>query len=153
MVVGGAKMFNKDLKRRECLGDVQMYDPVPSLWTELTPGGAYLEPRRYHTACMVGNQLIVHGGLNYRENCLNSTFMLKLTGIVEKSFEDEKAYRWIKLKAEGQGPGNVAHLACQLVLSPERYKNIKLVSLTSLPEMRYTKIKVNLRVQHYIGCI
>ncbi len=151
VMVGGSKMYNRDMKRRECLNDIQIYDPPTNIWKEIMPNGAYLEPRRYHATCIVGHHMVVNGGLNDKDAYLNSTLAINLTGLMDKDNDEEKVYRWVQLKTENTRTGNVAHHACQLVVAPERYKYIKLVSLTSMPDLRYGKAKVPYEGIYYFG--
>ncbi len=151
VVVGGSKMYNRDMKRRECMNDIQIYDPVGNVWEEPIPNGAYFEPRRHHASCIVGNHMVVNGGLNDKDLYLNSTLAINIAGLVDKSNEEQKAYRWVQLRTENQRPGNVAYHACQLVVSLERYKYIKLLSLTSLPDIRYGKGRVPYEGIYYFG--
>lgn len=140
--VGGSRMYNKDLKRRECLNDILIYDPAAKVWTEIIPSGAYLEPRRHHASCLVGNFLVVNGGQNDKEVFLDDTLALNLAGLENSKNEIERGYRWIQLKINFQPPGKLAYHTCQLVIASERVSNSKQLTLTSLPELRYGKSSV-----------
>jgi len=139
VVVGGSKRFNKTAKIRECLVDVQVYDPNISQWTELQCAG--LEPRRHHVACVVGRYLVVHGGVSTFGNYLNSMAGLLLGKDPGKDWK-QKTYKWFDIKAMGNKPKKVAYHSMQLVLQYERYGGLLPMDLFSLPEMRGISYRV-----------
>ncbi len=137
VITGGSKMYNRDVKRRDCLNDVIVYDTIRGDWLDIIATGSYLEPRRYHTACIVGTQLLIHGGLNDRDAYLKDLLALNLAASPEKPNEYDRGFRWMQLKVDNQTqrPGGLAYHSCQLVLLPERYKTPRLINLTALPEL------------------
>lgn len=151
VIVAGAKMYNNDMKRRECMGDVNFYDPVYNNWTEVIATGAYFEPRRYHVSVIVGTSIVVNGGLSDKEVYLSSTITLNLAGLNDAAHDREKMYRWLNVKAEGTPMGSVARHAGQLVLMQERFKLAKFITLTSMPELRYIKLRIPFEGIYYFG--
>jgi N-acetylneuraminic acid mutarotase len=141
VIVGGSKRFNKAAKIRECLTDVQVYNPNASQWTELQCTGVALEPRRHHVGCVVGRYLIVHGGISTFGNYLSSMAGLLLGRDPGKDWR-QKTYKWFEIKALGTKPKKVAYHAMQLVLQRERYRGLLPMDLFSLPEMRGLSYRV-----------
>lgn len=135
IIVGGSKHFNKAAKIRECLNDVQVYNPANSQWTELQCPGAAFEPRRHHVACVVGRYLIVHGGISTFGKCLGSLMGLMLGKDPDKDWR-LRSYKWFELKAQGSKPKKLAYHAMQLVLQGERYRGLLPMDLFSLPELK-----------------
>lgn len=151
IIVAGAKMYNKDFKRRECLDDVVICDPVAKAWRKVICGGAYFEPRRYHASCIFGTRLIVHGGLNEKGVYLDSMYSLSLLGLSESDAEADSGLRWATLKSDNQGLGTTAYHTCNLVLESDRYNSPKLLTLMSMPEFKSPQPKVALEGIYYFG--
>lgn len=139
VMVGGARMYSRETKQRECLGDVLIYSPQEDDWAEIVPEGTPLEPRRFHSACMVGNQLLVYGGLSSQEGYLSDITAINIGQSHEKA---QRVCRWTQVYARGRRPGPLAYHTCQLVLLPERLRAPGLLSLSTLPECRSSKVKV-----------
>ena len=139
-------MYNKEAKRRECRSDVWTYNPASEEWTEIKPEGVLFEPRRYHSACVVGKHLVVYGGVSGQQSYLSDLVALNLGNPQDKRSEYKNLYRWITVNTRGEKPGPLANHSCQLVLYPERYRTSGLISLTSLPELRFSRNKVQIGV-------
>ena len=134
-------MYSKEAKQRECLNDVLIFNPERDEWTEIVPESLPCEPRRYHSSCVVGNQLVVHGGINGRQTYLSDLISINI-GKNEKRTEFGKLCRWSTVYTKGHKPGGLANHTCQLVLHPDRYRSSGLLSLSYLPETRGGKPKV-----------
>ncbi len=134
LIVGGARLYNKETKKRECLGDVQAYNTIDQSWTELNCAGLLFERRRYHAVCMIGKLLLVYGGMNATQQCLGDMMVLALGKMNDREYRD-RVYRWARVSTKGPSPQRVAYHTCQLVLNPERYRYADQINLyTSLPE-------------------
>lgn len=151
IITGGARMFNRDQKRRECLGDVLVYNPGDNSWKELFNSGSFYEARRYHASCVFGNYLIVHGGLNERDKWLDSVCALSLSGITELENDPDKEFRWLNVNAENQGLGPTAYHTCNAVLEVEHYRSAKLVTLTSMADAKSFQAKIPYEGIYYFG--
>ena len=134
-------MYSREAKQRECLNDVAIYNPVEDELTEIVPDGSPFEPRRYHSACMVGSQLLIYGGINGQQTYLSDLLALNI-GKQEKRGDLGRMCRWTQVYTRGNKPGNLAYHTCQLILHPDRYRTPGLISISSLPEIRGTKPKV-----------
>ena len=150
VIMGGAKMYNREAKQRECLNDVLIYNPIREEYTEIIPEGIPCEPRRYHSACMIGSQLLIYGGINGKQAFLSDLMALNISKY-DKHSEFVKAWRWIPVFAKGHKPGNLANHTCQLVLHPDRYRTPGLISLTMLPECRGGKPKIEYEGMYIFG--
>lgn len=151
VVVGGSKKFNKDMKRRECLSDLLIYDPSTNVWNTLLPAGAYFEPRRYHASCMFGTYLIVNGGLNDKDNILGNTFALNIHGILDNIQDLDKGYRWLQIKPENLGLGPVAYHTCNVILEQDRCRFLKMLSIISMPEIKTSHLKIMYEGLYFFG--
>jgi len=150
VIVGGARMFSKETKRRECLGDVQIYDPEDNSWTELHCEGVHFDPRRYHSAVTIGKQLLVYGGINGNQVYCNDLLVLNLVPNLKGDDVNQK-YRWSKVRTCGKEPGNLANHTCKLILQPDRYKNANLISLNALSEIKPYRSKLELEGVYFFG--
>jgi Kelch motif len=57
-IIGGARKFNPNTNIRECFNDIHEYKTEPSEWSELKCSGAFIDARRNHTGCILGNVII-----------------------------------------------------------------------------------------------
>ena len=144
-------MYNNDIKRRECLNDILIYDPLANSTRKLEPSGVFLEGRRYHTSCILGTNLIVHGGLNDKDIFLGGIYSVNIYGINDRNKEFDKTYRWVLLQTINQGLGPTAYHTCNLVLDPERYKLVKYATISTLPDVKSDKIKLPFEGIYYFG--
>jgi len=151
IITGGARMFNRDEKRRECLNDTIVYTPANSSWRELFSGGSYYEPRRYHASCVFGNYIILHGGLNERDKWLDSLYALNLSGITELEAESDREFRWLNINTENQGLGAIAYHTSNAVLDVDHYRTIRLVTLTSMADNKSPQSKIPYEGIYYFG--
>lgn len=135
-------MYSNEAKRRECLNDVIIYNPISDNWSAIVPEGIPFEPRRYHSACVVGRHLVVYGGVNWQQRYLSDLLALNIGSIPDIASENVNPYRWVAVRHRGETPGPLAYHSCQIVLHPDRYRVPSLISLTNLPEIKGQKSKV-----------
>ncbi len=152
LVVGGARMYSREAKHRECMSDVISYTPVSDEWTEIVPEGTPFEARRYHSVCMVGSQLVLYGGINGQQTYLADLQSLNIGRPNEKRSElAGRLCRWAQVYTRGRRPGPLAYHSCQLVVHPERLRGQGTLSLSSLPDCRPSKIKVSFSQHKNVG--
>lgn len=151
VITGGARMFNRDQKRRECLGDVLVYNPDDNSWKELFNSGSYYEARRYHASCVFGNYLVVHGGLNERDKWLDSTCALSLSGLAELEADPDRDFRWLNVNADNAGPGPLAYHTCNAVLDADHYRTARLIALTSMADNKSNQSKIPYEGIYFFG--
>lgn len=147
IIVGGARMFNKDTKQRPCMGDVLLLNPYLAEWNEIPCEGLQLEPRHYHSSVVVGNQLLIYGGLNGQLTYLSDLLSLYLT----KVHDPERQSRWIQIYPKGPKPGPLAYHTCHLVIHPDRYRSPGQISLFTLPDLRLGRPKVEYEGVYFFG--
>ena len=135
IIIGGARMYNKESKCRECRSDVFFYNTLTNKWAGISPAGASFEARRYHSAAIVGKHVLVYGGVNIKNTYLSDLMVLIVGALPDKRGEYRTFYRWSGILTRGEKPGPLANHSCQLVLHPERYKTPGLITITSLPDM------------------
>ena len=80
-----------------------------------------------------------------------SILSLNIAGISENDSETDKQYRWLKLHAENQGLPATAYHTCNLVLDPERYNLVKLITIFSSPDVKLHDHKVKYEGIYYFG--
>jgi len=150
VIVAGARMYNKEAKRRECRNDVSLFNLVTEEWTDIKPDGLMLEARRYHCSVVVGKYLLVHGGVNGHNNYLSDLMVLNLGAIQDKfGSEHKNIYRWSAINTRGDKPGPIANHTCQLVVHPERLRTPGQISLTCLPELRSARSRVFFKIFYF----
>ena len=150
LIIGGAKMYSKEAKQRECLNDVCMFNPATEEWIEVIPEGPPCEPRRYHSACMIGSQLLIYGGINGQNTYLSDLLAINIGKMHDKRADLGRLCRWTQVYTRGHKPGPLAYHTCQLILHPDRYRFPGQISLSSLPEGRSPKPKV--LIYNLISC-
>jgi len=150
VIFGGARLFNKESKRRDCMNDIQVYNTTIKFWSELKCDGI-CERRRCHAACIVGNYMVVNGGLNAEQHFISSTLSISLNKLLDKGY-NEKTYRWSKIQTlpKNGGPQKIAYHACQLVISPERLKYGD-YDLYSFKELKGVTIRIQYEGIYFFG--
>jgi len=126
LIVCGSRLFNKELKQRDCFNDIYMVNPKDNKIIQCSYKG-YFAARRAHIAFCIGNSLCVHGGLDSYGNYLSECEFLDMQGAIKQI--GVKTSRWLLLKSKGETPGPVAYHAGQLVLSNEKMINIDNIDL------------------------
>lgn len=59
---GGCFMYNRKRQLRECTSQVAVYDTVEETYYSLKTKGVTVQPRKDHSASVMGNSMIVYGG-------------------------------------------------------------------------------------------
>ncbi|EAR82399.2 kelch motif protein (macronuclear) [Tetrahymena thermophila SB210] len=119
VIFGGASEYSSKLKNRAVMNDVWMLNLDNHEWKQIRTIGDYVEPRRNHATCIVGNHFYAHGGVGNYEKYLNQLNVLSLDKGRWKSFQfkfDEqgiafhqmvpifqKSLKFISRKAEKMG--------------------------------------------------
>ena len=88
---GGEKEYNINMKARQCLSGVEIYNVGKLLyfinnlsnlenneWNTLHCKGDTPEARKNHIGVLVGSQVLVHGGTNSFSKCLKDAIILDL---------------------------------------------------------------------------
>ena len=111
------------------LADVDIYNIEQNYW-EMNNYNTiiYLKLRRNHVACLVGQQMFVHGGIDEYGNYLDDSFLLSLGN----------TYKWSKAKINNYGKHlhfpKLAFHSCCLVVPYEMQKNPKF-NIHKFPEI------------------
>jgi N-acetylneuraminic acid mutarotase len=122
LVFGGLTQFSSETKMRECLNTQKIL--TPSLrWKYLKATGNFVVTRRYHSASMVGNQMLVFGGLSERNKVLGDLAVL-----------DIRKLKWKNLQVL-EGPTPLAfHSAVTVV--PKEYLSSPDFDIFNMPEVK-----------------
>ncbi|KAL4463779.1 hypothetical protein ABPG72_022833 [Tetrahymena utriculariae] len=117
VIFGGASEYSSKLKNRAFMNDVWMLNLDNLEWKQIRTVGDYVEPRRNHATCIVGNYFFAHGGVGNYEKYLSQLNVLSLGRWKSYQFKfDEqgiafhqlvpifqKSLRFISRKAEKMG--------------------------------------------------
>lgn len=76
IVFGGGGCYDHRLKSRLVLNETWMCNLNNLEWKHHRNTGDYVEPRRNHAACIVGNSFFVHGGIDSHEKYISSLNVL-----------------------------------------------------------------------------
>lgn len=76
---GGARGTNSILKSKEHLNDVKYFNFEKGDYAAITPNTYEVpEPRRYHAAVIVGNEMVVMGGISNADQSLSDTWCFSI---------------------------------------------------------------------------
>ena len=109
VVFGGGTDFNSIHKLRECLNGVKAFIPETREWANVRCEGNFIGTRKHHCAAVVGKHMVVHGGLNQRNNFLNDSAVLNLS-----------KNKWKVVGFKGLGPGFAAFHVAVTVLDVDQ---------------------------------
>lgn len=70
VVFGGGSEYSSKMKNRLVLNELWMLNLDNLEWKMVRTTGDYVEPRRHHAACVVGNNYFAHGGVGSHEKYL-----------------------------------------------------------------------------------
>lgn len=125
-VFGGGTDFNSVHKQRECLNGVKAFVPESKEWMNVRCEGHFIGTRKHHCSAMIGKHMIMHGGLNQRNNLLNDSAVLNL-----------QKQKWKILNIKGPGPGFIAFHQAVTVLDIDQRQ---CSSIYKLPETKISSI-------------
>ena len=133
IIFGGRYLNNTNL------ADVDIYNIDNNSWTmpQLNTS-IFLTLRRNHVACLVGQQMFIHGGVDELGEYLDDSYLLNLSG----------NYRWFKASTIAYGPSpKLGYHSCCLVCPIDIQKNPKF-SVYRFPEITITSInKINTQIR------
>ena len=120
LIIFGGKYLTLSL-----LGDVDVYNIETKTWfTPSLSTYSKLKLRRNHIACLVGNQMFVHGGIDEDGTFLNDCYLLNLNPL-----------KWVLCQINEETPSPVlAYHKCCLVL-PEEIKINPKMNIYRYPDM------------------
>ena len=131
LIIFGGRYLNNP-----SLADVDVYNIDTNNWTsEQLNTSFFLKLRRNHIACLVGQQMFVHGGLDEFGEYLDDSFLLNLSN----------NHRWAKANIISYSIlPKLAYHSCCLVVPKEIQKNQKF-SIYKLPEITINTINTQIR--------
>ena len=134
LIIFGGRYLNNTT-----LADTDIYNIDNGSWTTCQLNTSmFLKYRRNHVACLVGQQMFIHGGVDEYGEYLDDSYLLNLLG----------SYRWFKAStiAYGQTP-KLGYHSCCLVCPLDIQKNPKF-SVYRFPEITITSInKINTQIK------
>lgn len=96
MIIFGGEKNEESRTSSECLNDVYQLSLDTNEWKRLRCSGESVEPRRDHAGCLVGRDLVIHGGVNRYDKYLSDLLVLNLDSLnwsiveVEEGLEEFK---------------------------------------------------------------
>jgi len=82
IIFGGARMYNKSSKVRECLGDIAIFHTDTLLWEEVKASpGTIIYQRHNHVGCIIGQHLLIHGGINEQNLYYDDIILTNLSAV------------------------------------------------------------------------
>ena len=131
LIIFGGRYLNNT-----SLADVDIYNIDTNKWTvgQLNTS-LFLKLRRNHVACLVGQQMFVHGGLDEFGDYLEDSYLLNLSN----------NYRWYKANIALYSPfPKLGYHSCCLVVPKELQKNPRF-SIYKFPEITINTITTQIR--------
>ena len=131
LIIFGGRYLNNS-----SLADVDIYSIDSNKWTigQLNTS-IFLKLRRNHVACLVGQQMFVHGGLDEFGEYLDDSFLLNLSN----------NYRWYKANITSYvPPPKLGYHSCCLVV-PKNIQNNPRFSIYKLPELTINSINAQIK--------
>lgn len=94
IVFGGGTAYQSGLRQKECLGEVRVLNLDDLRWSWVKCGGDIINPRRSHASEIIGKNMIVHGGLNYKGSVLGDLWLFDMGNIKKnkKKYLNKKYY-------------------------------------------------------------
>ena len=131
LIIFGGRYLNNT-----SLADIDIYNIENNKCTiGLLNTSIFLKLRRNHVACLVGQQMFVHGGLDEFGEYLDDSYLLNLSS----------NYRWYKTNITSYAPlPKLGYHSCCLVVPKEIQKNPKF-SIYKLPEIMINTINTQIR--------
>lgn len=83
IVFGGGTAYQTGLRQKECLGEVRVLNLEDSKWSWVKCGGDIMTPRRNHVSEIIGKNMVVHGGLNYKGSVLGDLWLFDMSNILK----------------------------------------------------------------------
>ncbi len=78
LIFGGQSRQREQAKGAVCLNDTRILDTSTLIWSQLRTIGTPVEARRNHASCLVGQQLVVLGGVATHNHYLSDLVCLDL---------------------------------------------------------------------------
>ncbi|KRX05613.1 hypothetical protein PPERSA_09753 [Pseudocohnilembus persalinus] len=92
IIFGGESEFPEDKTKRISLNDVMIFDTIKLEWKQQHCTGDFAENRRNHTANIVGNHMIVFGGIESQGNIPQYIITLDLINFQWRRFDSKCGY-------------------------------------------------------------
>ncbi|KRX05628.1 hypothetical protein PPERSA_09768 [Pseudocohnilembus persalinus] len=93
IIFGGEQEFDKRYNKRSVLNEVYFFNTVLLQWSKKICRGDVVEPRRNHTAVMIGSDMVVFGGLNCFEKVPNDLVYLDVIDLHWKRYGEQGKYQ------------------------------------------------------------
>ena len=125
LIIFGGRYLHNTL-----MSDLDIFNIEDNTWNMMQVNTCYfLELRRNHIACLVGNQMFIHGGIDEKGEYLDDSYLLGLNS----------QYNWTKANISLTNiPPKLGYHSCCLVAPSEYIKNSKF-SIYKFPEINISE--------------
>lgn len=107
VLFGGQRKFDMFIpKHKQLRNEVWTLNLSENMWKERTTYGIEVSQRQHHATTVLGKYLIVHGGMDHKDNCLKDIYYLNL-----------EKYKWKNLRIKGPVPELALHQSCTVLHS------------------------------------
>ncbi|EGR31278.1 kelch motif family protein, putative, partial [Ichthyophthirius multifiliis] len=132
IIFGGETIsINKSFISKQLLSDVFVYNLENQNWKAMLCTGGFIQPRRNHTAALIGRSLIIHGGINNREQVLKDLWILDIGN-----------QSWLEVIL--QTDFDLCFHKCAAVYHGQRCGKI---NLYKMQEIKFTKLGANIKYE------
>jgi hypothetical protein len=128
ILYGGEENFDTERKKRKLFNDIYYYHIHAKLWEQVPWREKVVYGRKYHAAVMIGQNMLVHGGIKPSNNVIDEMILFNITN-----------NKWTDVQNVSNSPGQLAGHKLVLILENERLPYESSLSLRSLPKL--TSIK------------
>jgi hypothetical protein len=64
IIIFGGEKYNIHTQQRYAINEIRVFDPETVTWATVPGASEYIDPRRSHACCLVGKNMIIHGGID-----------------------------------------------------------------------------------------
>ena len=134
---------NNNIIKYENFNGLDIFDLNEKIWfSPIFPMKNSPNLRRNHICVLIGNFMLIHGGINENNEILNDVFILNLnTNFLMLNLSYVTYEKWLKLNIKNNSPFLYAHSA-SLVVPQEILENYKF-NIYNFPEMKKQKTNNN----------
>lgn len=79
IIFGGINQLEPNKNYMECLSDLRVFNTENNEWKIIGQAGEFIQPRRNHSAVVIGKHLLVYGGVDTRDHYMNDVWHLDLS--------------------------------------------------------------------------
>ena len=78
IIIFGGEKYNIATHNRHAINDTRVFELETLTWQSVTGSAEYIDPRRSHACCLVGKNMIVHGGVDTSDHTKSDLWTFNL---------------------------------------------------------------------------